>query len=103
VLARGAGAALLRQAMANFRASLPIDEVLGEISARLREGSRLVLAAPPGAGKTTRVPLSLAGFLDEPAVVTGRILMLEPRREKPWRTAGKARGPDDESGPQGFG
>ena len=66
--------------MANFRASLPIDEVLGDISARLGAAPRLVLAAPPGAGKTTRVPLSLAGFLDLPAVVDGRILMLEPRR-----------------------
>jgi ATP-dependent helicase HrpB len=80
VLARGAGAVLLRQTMANFRTSLPIDEVLGEISARLGAAPRLVLAAPPGAGKTTRVPLSLAGFLDLPAVVEGRILMLEPRR-----------------------
>ena len=70
----------MRQGMANIRASLPIDEVLGDISARLGEAPRLVLAAPPGAGKTTRVPLSLAGFLDLPAVVTGRILMLEPRR-----------------------
>ena len=59
---------------------LPIDEVLVEISARLGAAPRLVLAAPPGAGKTTRVPLSLAGFLDLPAVVEGRILMLEPRR-----------------------
>ncbi|MBD3771684.1 MAG: ATP-dependent helicase HrpB, partial [Rhodobacterales bacterium] len=66
--------------MANFRAPLPIDEVLGDISARLAVAPRLVLAAPPGAGKTTRVPLSLAGFLDFPAVVNGRILMLEPRR-----------------------
>ena len=66
--------------MANIRVSLPIDEVLGDISARLSEAPRLVLAAPPGAGKTTRVPLSLAGFLDLPAVVTGRILMMEPRR-----------------------
>lgn len=59
---------------------LPIDEVLTEVSARLGEVPRLVLAAPPGAGKTTRVPLSLAGLLDLPAVVTGKILMLEPRR-----------------------
>lgn len=66
--------------MSDARIPLPIDEVLGEISARLGEGPRLVLAAPPGAGKTTRVPLSLAGFMDLPTPVTGRILMLEPRR-----------------------
>ncbi|MCA8899960.1 MAG: ATP-dependent helicase HrpB [Hyphomonas sp.] len=62
------------------RVPLPIDEVLAEISAQLGAASRLVLAAPPGAGKTTRVPLSLAGLLDLPAVVEGKILMLEPRR-----------------------
>lgn len=66
--------------MADARIPLPIDEVLAEISARLGEMPRLVLAAPPGAGKTTRVPLSLAGFLDLPAAVTGKILLLEPRR-----------------------
>ncbi|WP_370339135.1 ATP-dependent helicase HrpB [Parvularcula marina] len=55
---------------------LPIDEVLDDISRTLRAGNRLVLAAPPGAGKTTRVPLHL---LSEDWV-TGRILLLEPRR-----------------------
>src|SRR2546427_332326 len=35
---------------------LPIDEVVPEILARLREGRNLVVEAPPGAGKTTRVP-----------------------------------------------
>ncbi|MEZ5945502.1 ATP-dependent helicase HrpB [Hyphomonas sp.] len=59
---------------------LPIDDVLPEISGRLEMASRLVLAAPPGAGKTTRVPLSLAGFLDLPAAVDGKIILLEPRR-----------------------
>ncbi|HPF24773.1 MAG TPA: ATP-dependent helicase HrpB [Hyphomonas sp.] len=66
--------------MTSARIPLPIDEVLAEISAGLAEASRLVLAAPPGAGKTTRVPLSLAGLLDLPAAVGGKILMLEPRR-----------------------
>ncbi len=59
---------------------LPIDDVLGEISATLRPGGRLVLAAPPGAGKTTRVPLRLAGLDGGAPVITGRILLLEPRR-----------------------
>ena len=80
MLARGAERTLFRQIMEKLPVPLPIDEVLAEISARLGESPRLVLAAPPGAGKTTRVPLSLAGFLDLPAAVSGKILMLEPRR-----------------------
>ena len=53
---------------------LPIDSLLGEIIAALREGRNLVLEAPPGAGKTTRVPSALldAGFSE--------VLVLEPRR-----------------------
>ncbi|MBK5926653.1 ATP-dependent helicase HrpB, partial [Rhodobaculum claviforme] len=54
--------------------TLPIDAVLPEVVAALRASGRLVLQAPPGAGKTTRVPLAL---LDH---VPGRIVMLEPRR-----------------------
>ncbi len=53
---------------------LPIDEALPELRAALRGAGRAVLMAPPGAGKTTRVPLALL------AQVEGRILMLEPRR-----------------------
>ncbi|MDK8872193.1 ATP-dependent helicase HrpB [Paracoccus sp. SSJ] len=53
---------------------LPIDAVLPELTAALAAHGRAVLMAPPGAGKTTRVPLALL-----PAV-PGRILMLEPRR-----------------------
>lgn len=59
---------------------LPIDDVLPAILAALGTQNRLVLAAPPGAGKTTRVPLALAGLLADPAIMEGRILMLEPRR-----------------------
>ena len=60
-----------------FDAPLPIDEVLPQITAALAENPRAILVAPPGAGKTTRVPLALmgAGF-----VGSGRILVLEPRR-----------------------
>ena len=54
---------------------LPIDPVLPEIWGALRDHGRAVLQAPPGAGKTTRVPLHL---LSEG--IDGRILMLEPRR-----------------------
>ena len=55
--------------------SLPIDEVLNQIGESLEATPRLVLEAPPGAGKTTRVPWSLArrqGF--------GKVLVSEPRR-----------------------
>jgi ATP-dependent helicase HrpB len=55
---------------------LPIEEVIPEIVATLRRAGRLVLQAPPGAGKTTRVPLALL----EAGVTPGRIVMLEPRR-----------------------
>ena len=54
--------------------SLPIDDALPALMDALRDHGRAVLVAPPGAGKTTRVPLAL---LDQ---VQGRILMLEPRR-----------------------
>jgi ATP-dependent helicase HrpB len=56
---------------------LPIDEVLPELRAALALRSSAVLQAPPGAGKTTRVPLAL---LDERWLASQRIIMLEPRR-----------------------
>jgi ATP-dependent helicase HrpB len=60
---------------------LPIDAALPELTAALRANNAAVLVAPPGAGKTTRVPLVLAA---EPwAQLSGqstRILVLEPRR-----------------------
>lgn len=57
--------------------SLPIDEVLPEIRSQLQQHNNLVLQAPPGAGKTTRVPLALldAGWLQNRSII-----MLEPRR-----------------------
>ncbi|MEM6622123.1 MAG: ATP-dependent helicase HrpB [Pseudomonadota bacterium] len=55
---------------------LPIDDVLPQIRAALDGGTQLILAAPPGAGKTTRVPLALM----DAAWATGKILVLEPRR-----------------------
>lgn len=57
--------------------SLPIDAVLPALRAALSQRHEAVLEAPPGAGKTTRVPLAL---LDEPWLAGQRILMLEPRR-----------------------
>jgi len=60
-----------------FDTSLPIDAVLADLTASLRACANAVLVAPPGAGKTTRVPLVL---LDEPWVRDGKIIVLEPRR-----------------------
>lgn len=60
--------------------ALPIDSLLPEISQSLQSAPRLVLAAPPGAGKTTRVPLALAGLIDGFEALPGKILLLEPRR-----------------------
>ena len=55
---------------------LPIDEVLPAFIAELRAAGRVVLQAPPGAGKTTRVPLAML----DAGLAKGKILMLEPRR-----------------------
>lgn len=57
--------------------TLPIDSVLPDIAAALAHAPGLVLQAPPGAGKTTRVPLFL---LDQPWLAGQRVVMLEPRR-----------------------
>lgn len=62
--------------MTGLPADLPVEEALPALLSALREGRNAVLAARPGAGKTTRVPLAL---MEEPWA-TGLILMLEPRR-----------------------
>src|ERR1700755_1234681 len=70
-----------------FASPLPIDAALPELTAALRARNTAVLVAPPGAGKTTRVPLVVAeapwacapaakGSSQEPR----RILVLDPRR-----------------------
>jgi ATP-dependent helicase HrpB len=59
------------------RLTLPIDDVLPSLVAALRSNSSVVLRAPTGAGKTTRVPPAL---LDAGLGGSGRIVMLEPRR-----------------------
>lgn len=56
---------------------LPVDDALSDLKAALERGNSAVLVAPPGAGKTTRVPLAL---MDAPWRGDRRILMLEPRR-----------------------
>ncbi len=53
---------------------LPIDKLLPEIVAQLGRGTSVVIEAPPGAGKTTRVPPALL------PLVKGEVLVLEPRR-----------------------
>jgi ATP-dependent helicase HrpB len=67
----------LKQPHALTAAHFPIDEILPELRALLAAHTRLVLEAPPGAGKTTQVPPAL---LDEAWLAGRRILMLEPRR-----------------------
>ncbi len=57
--------------------SLPIDEALPSLKQALEERAAAVLLAPPGAGKTTRVPLAL---LDAPWLAGRKIVMQEPRR-----------------------
>ena len=59
------------------RAALPIDATLPALQVALAGSRRAVLVAPPGAGKTTRVPLALLGA---PWLGDQRIVMLEPRR-----------------------
>jgi ATP-dependent helicase HrpB len=58
-------------------APLPIDAAAPDLVTALARAATAVLVAPPGAGKTTRVPLILA---NEPWAASKRILVLEPRR-----------------------
>ncbi len=61
-----------------MKVPLPIDEVLGAVADALRRGPNLVLRAPPGAGKTTRVPQVL---IDRGLIAKDRrVVMLQPRR-----------------------
>ena len=60
--------------LVSHNSSLPVDVLLPEVLLSLRRNSNLVIEAPPGAGKTTRVPPAL---LD---IVHGEVVVLEPRR-----------------------
>jgi ATP-dependent helicase HrpB len=80
----------------SFDTPLPIDAVLDELGRTLERHNAAVLVAPPGAGKTTRVPLAL---LDAPWLKNKKIIMLEPRRiaarasaERMARTLGERAG-----------
>ncbi|WP_253711992.1 ATP-dependent helicase HrpB [Bradyrhizobium sp. WD16] len=82
--------------MRAFDTPLPIDAVLPELATTLAAQTTAVLVAPPGAGKTTRVPLAL---FDEPWVAGRKIIVLEPRRiaarasaERMARSLGEAAG-----------
>ncbi|KDM92692.1 ATP-dependent helicase HrpB [Photobacterium galatheae] len=55
---------------------LPIEAVLPDLHAALQRHEQLILKAPPGAGKSTRLPI----FLLENRAIAGKIVMLEPRR-----------------------
>ena len=59
-----------------MKADLPIYEVTNDLITALRHDKRAVLSAPPGAGKTTVVPLEIL----RAGLVEGKIVMLEPRR-----------------------
>ena len=63
--------------MHNNAPALPIDDVLNALKSTLAEGTAAVLVAPPGAGKTTRVPLEL---MNEAWVQDRKLILLEPRR-----------------------
>jgi ATP-dependent helicase HrpB len=65
---------------------LPIDAVLPDVIAALRGAPSLVLRAPPGAGKTTRVPPAL---LDTGLAGDGKLLVLQPRRVAARATAAR--------------
>lgn len=67
-----------------MRTPLPIDDLLPELPAALRSGSTLIVQAPPGAGKTTRIPPAL---LDQKLVSSRQILVLQPRRVAARSTA----------------
>jgi len=56
---------------------LPVEDVLPDLRAALAVRGEAVLVAPPGAGKTTRVPV---GLLDEPWAQGGKLVLLSPRR-----------------------
>jgi ATP-dependent helicase HrpB len=72
-----AAPAKLGHAAAPAERALPIDAVLPDVRAALRAHREAVVVAPPGAGKTTRLPLAL---LDEPWLAGRKIVLLEPRR-----------------------
>jgi ATP-dependent helicase HrpB len=76
-VAAGVGVSTRKRGILMLLPPLPIDDVLPELQSALAAGPYAVLVAPPGAGKTTRVPIALLGA---PWRNDHRIIMLEPRR-----------------------
>ena len=70
--------------MTDHTTPFPVDAIIQELRTALNTAGRAILIAPPGAGKTTRVPQAL---LCDPLFGNGRILMLEPRRLAARRAA----------------
>lgn len=70
----GHGKRVFRCGVPSQNPVLPVDAILPEIIDSLKRNPSLVIEAPPGAGKTTRVP---AALLD---LVSGEVMVLEPRR-----------------------
>ncbi len=62
---------------ADLMNSYPIDDILPKLKDAVQKNTSVILHAPPGAGKTTRVPLALLSMIPPEK---GRIVMLEPRR-----------------------
>ena len=62
----------------------PVDEVLPDVLRAFQSSNIVILSAPPGAGKTTRVPIAL---LHDSILNNGKLLMLEPRRLAARRAA----------------
>lgn len=67
-------------------ANLPVEQVLPDILRTLLNHPNMILHAPPGAGKTTLVPIAL---LDQPWLKNKKIIMLEPRRLAARNAAGR--------------
>ncbi|MCP8895788.1 ATP-dependent helicase HrpB [Shinella daejeonensis] len=76
----------MKDAIYKAAARLPIASALDPLAAVLSAGTRAILSAPPGAGKTTVAPLFL---LDQPWRGDGRIILLEPRRLAARAAAGR--------------
>jgi hypothetical protein len=70
--------------LVNRKSPLPVDVLLPEIISSLQRNRNLVVEAPPGAGKTTRVPPALLG------IVGGEVVVLEPRRIAARRAPGNS-------------
>ncbi len=75
-LGAGVGGGASRIPSSTVVQRLPIDDVLPQLIAAVRERHSCVLVAPPGAGKTTRVP----GALLDAGLIEGSIVVLQPRR-----------------------